>query len=377
MSKDWSAAGFLWVNPPWHYLPGILRKLRKDCAQAIVIVPDMDWQTILAIKALAVQTLCLGPGMMFRRRPHLPFLPLPSWTVSACLFWPQATTWLKNLVTCGDVESNPGPMTFGEFTRTSFDDFLTLAPPLDMARTKVALAAKLRTGGEDLNAALSKIGTDVGEPPEGMDLLTCLAAFELFSQSTLDKSGATWTFKHALGPLEKELESLRIEMQKLKCAANPTPPKPVDLDTLKTLSHPNVATFHQQPSRPKWMIEMTEIFQTHVTDDDPHSDQTLQELWHCMVRYHFEYQTTYGSYRTTPASRNTAGPSLAEGLGRGGKIVFDRLNGRQVKFLELNGTRYYVAQRTGRLFDISQGPPSTCDNCGEAHWFWECTSQQK
>ncbi len=129
MSKDWSAAGFLWVNPPWHYLPGILRKLRKDCAQAIVIVPDMDWQTILAIKALAVQTICLGPGMMFRRRPHLPFLPLPSWTVSACLFWPQATTWLKNLVTCGDVESNPGPMTFGEFTRTSFDDFLALAPP--------------------------------------------------------------------------------------------------------------------------------------------------------------------------------------------------------------------------------------------------------
>ena len=129
----------------------------------------------------------------------------------------------------------------------------------------------------------------MGEPPEGMDLLTCLAVFELFSQSTLDRSGATWTFTHALGHLEKELETLRIEMQKLKCASTPTPPKPVDLDTLKTLSPPNVATFHHQPNRPKWMVEMTEIFQTHVTDDDPHPEQTMQELWHCMVRYHFEY----------------------------------------------------------------------------------------
>ena len=60
----------------------------------------------------------------------------------------------------------------------------------------------------------------------------------------------------------------------------------------------------------------------------------------------------------------------------GGVVVHERIGGKSVRFVSWKDAKYYVAQNTGRMYDVSVPPPSACDTCGAMHWFWECMGSQ-
>ena len=230
-------------------------------------------------------------------------------------------------------------------------------------RQKIDLKLRLRQISEDIDGTLLTIMNHFGVVTAGRPPLEVLAAYELFSRTTLARAGTTWTFTEPVSPVTEEITALRKELESLKLSQKTTV---LSADSLRELTMANVTSFDNLTGRPKWMRDATASLQRHLAGTTTEGD-TIRSFWAIMLEAHFSFRT--GAQRQL----NFAGaPSLPDALAKGAQIVTERINGRIIKVVEWDGKRYYAAQRTGKLYDMSSAPPGNCDTCGATHWFWEC-----
>ena len=85
MSRSWrtSLLGPLWLNPPFHMLGDVERKIRKEGAYVILICPG--WRKVLpGLLAISKRHYRLPPGPTFRREGR-DLLPQRDWPTYALL----------------------------------------------------------------------------------------------------------------------------------------------------------------------------------------------------------------------------------------------------------------------------------------------------
>ena len=99
----------IWANPPFSLLHRVLAKIRTEGAYMLLLCPAWE-PTISEAKALAVRGHLLPRTKMFRKEGKA-LMPAPKWGVWILLidYYPPRSGRGLSLLSCGDIESNPGP----------------------------------------------------------------------------------------------------------------------------------------------------------------------------------------------------------------------------------------------------------------------------
>ena len=108
-SKNWRSSLLpIWANPPFSQLGRVLAKIQNEGAFMILVLPG--WHTWLQrFQRLARRSLKLPSGHTFRRQGRY-LMPPPQWDVWVLLIdHTPASIGRGTVLTCGDVEQNPGP----------------------------------------------------------------------------------------------------------------------------------------------------------------------------------------------------------------------------------------------------------------------------
>ena len=299
--------------------------------------------------------------------------------------WCPASSWLRDLVQDGDVEANPGPtpasaaIPFARFVAEFLDDFRPAIPDVDLARQKIDLRRFLATQGENVDLLLRDVLDCLGPVPHGEDPLSALAFYSLYAQASLSRSpDGSWSFVPVPSSVDRELESLRLQLAALQRPPEPSPPVP-SADTLRLLTLNNLRVFDSLPGRPVWMRDATALL-THALSEGEDPASTLLRMWELILRVHFQYQSAYHGSTPGPASSSSSfrrqftppvSFTLDQAIQDGGKLAVQQTCKGSVTFLDYRNARFYLA-KSGRLLDISKPPPAPCDACSGSHWHWDC-----
>ena len=103
-----SLLGPLWLNPPFSQLSAVEQKIRREGAYVVLICPG--WRRVLpSLMELSTCHYRLPDGPTFRRAGR-ELLPQRDWPTYALLINHTPNPRVHTpLLSCGDVESNPGP----------------------------------------------------------------------------------------------------------------------------------------------------------------------------------------------------------------------------------------------------------------------------
>jgi hypothetical protein len=375
-TQPWGDEGFLWMNPPFSCLARVAQHLQATRARALVLVPGWDTPGVEAIFGLACRALPLPRGPLFCRIVGGPSLPPPNWRAFLCLCFPQSLPgiriWWRNLCADGDIEANPGPpvATFADFALSFAGDFLQVADRTLIGRHCVDL--RCRSASWPSGWLLGLFGGNLGSATES-DALQIVASYELYGSVLLQvgSDGPAWVpvVDDTVARLEAEVQRLRLQL---------APPTPAELR--EALTPATVARFRGVPGLPAWMGTIFDAFETALADMSQDGVHHLKAIWDGLVDAWAAGSLTAGpgasqSSTSSPAPRRGA-RAVPLGLNQfreqGGRLEAEDLgSGRLVTVGHLQGRRYFLSGG-GRLWDISQPPPTECNACGAFHWSWEC-----
>jgi hypothetical protein len=254
--------------------------------------------------------------------------------------------------------------------------FLSALEPVEVARRGIQLQEYTLHQGLSLDNVFGVLSSP-SFPID--DLVNLLVAYERFASVSFSwgPEGYQWTSVSQEGP---EVQALRLELASLKLQLEKTAEVP-----LTPLSPASLKAFQAVSGRSKWMLKMTTIFGEFVhsrsEDMDEGPSPYLERLWEAMVEAHLENQKRFrqGIPSTGGGSsgfpRSQAGISVDTALSQGGTLSSEDTPRGQLTFCLWRGAKYYVAQKTKVLWDVSLPPPGVCNKCREPHWFWECKVQ--
>jgi len=229
------------------------------------------------------------------------------------------------------------------------------------------------------------------------DVSKVVAAYELYAAVELhfENGLASWSpFSppvapqglsqglYPLGPTQDRIKALEEELAALRASEVPNP--------LVPLTGPALASFRSSGKKPKWMNSMVEVFDTYLSDiSESSASAAVEALWKLVTDIETSYRNTYGfscvniknGTSAPPSSSHTKKPpfkarqcqwSLPEAQNKGARIQVEQTPAGPLSFAWLDGCKYFVATRSGVLWDVAFPPPGGCNRCGGTHWQWTC-----
>lgn len=334
---------------------------------------DADWDSAVRMTSvrgllhLAVDRVTLL-GMPVFENCAVKLMPPPGWA-ARFLFVEKNSAWGRDLTMDGDVEPNPGPMDFLEFVRKYEVGFSASLDGPVLARETVMARVDLAGVPDEAVVAftgLSDLPIDV--------VMQKIAAYRIFSCCRLVARNNCLVWEDNLpasSPSDATVMALRLELEQLKLQVAATKPE----NKFLPLSDDTVSLFELETGRPQWMRRMTPVFLSFVQRmDDTRGEECVRELWSIMIQAHVEYAAQpVGSYRKAkpPPRVLPAKMSLQELRTKGARVVEENTARGRCTFAYLDDRRYYISKNQ-TVWDVAQGPPGACSDCGAAHWFWEC-----
>ena len=201
LAHSWHGSHFLWINPPWHYLPRVTTKLLNERPNALVVTPTWNTRWYRTLTRNCHSAISLPHQPLFRTSTYSLPLPPPTWHITIFYFGYnmgiQNSSWVRHLPNDGDIESNPGPTkipTFSDFITHDMDIFIAAMSDMDKARQTGLLRARIRVVNENPSDEIPHILSHIGNTPSGYDALTAIGAYELFTHTTLERTGQIWGF---------------------------------------------------------------------------------------------------------------------------------------------------------------------------------------
>ena len=244
-SFHWGTGDLLWMNPPFSILSQVLGKIIRDHAFAFLVVPRWESAPWWPLVMLSTRRLALPREPLFRVRGGGPLLPCPSWEAWVLLFHPcpRASSWVRDLVSDGDVEANPGPLvSFGEFAASYAGKFIPTIPATDAMRQRIELDVRSRHWPDGWLVTLLNTNSILCPPEEAGDLIM---AYEIYGRVRLqwDSSWASWA---TAGSGDDEVRALRAQLAELELRLKP----PTEAHLKETLDSSSIARFKSLPGIP-------------------------------------------------------------------------------------------------------------------------------
>ena len=231
---------------------------------------------------------------------------------------------------------------------------------------------RCRSQGWPSNWLTALFGGSLGSATEA-DALQVVASYELYGAVLLQwgAEGPAWQqgVDDTVARLEAEVQRLRLQL---------APPTAAELR--ESLTGASVARFRGVMGLPPWLGPIFDAFEAALSDMSQDGLHHLKAIWDCLVDAWEGGHLAVGGPVPAPAASSSSArrPPRAVPLGlqhfrdQGGRLEAEDLgNGRMVTVGHLQGRRYFLSGG-GRLWDISQPPPTECNACGAFHWSWEC-----
>ena len=175
--------------------------------------------------------------------------------------------------------------------------------------------------------------------------------------------------------ISKQMEALKVRLEHKRRA------KIVRPLTLAALDE-----FVDAPGNAKWMRETTASLKKFLESDEEEKGETLaKELWEVMLVSKDNYKEKYrsGGHSVTGGSHKGTGKQPQSRVAPRSTKKLERLGARtwieatrkgRFRFAELENITYYCTARGDNAYEVANGPPGPCGECGDSHWIWDCES---